>query len=157
MTKKRTALDAALTKSAGIAGNIYNKINTGLNGDMKTILDASKLTAGIVTSAIGTGFMMSKIIQNIMNDHKRKAMLEDLIMNDAFIKQADPERVKEFYATIHYMAPKLSGDKNVVKELLQNFIKFDRVDISSIKALADTQKSMSQGQISLADKMNLGF
>jgi len=151
-----------LRKSMGVGGStIFGDINAGLNSGVakdayaaagqlgnivgKAGIGAAKATVGIALGVWGA----KKIIDGLMNDHTRKALLEDLLLNDIIISQADPEKVKSFYATIHHLAPKLSGDKNIVRELLQNFVKFDRVDMNSIKAMADTQKSMSNGDTSL--------
>ena len=171
---EKTALNFALEKTAGIFSrmgqmkdtfsHVGGAINKGLNSANPEEMErAAKLMSQTAGSLVGAGttallgaYGVKKIIDGLMNDHTRKAMLEDLIMCDPIIKQADPDKVKEFYATIHYMAPKLSGDRNIVRELLQNFIKFDRVDIASIKALADTQKSMLQGESQLMKGMFRG-
>lgn len=126
-------------------------------------LDTSKLeTAGKAFSAVGKGlagaslgyFAFKQIKDKIQNDTRRKALIEDLHMNDPIISQADKDEVLQYYATIYQIAPKLSLEKNTVKELLQNFIKFDRVDIQTIKSLADTEKSMAQGSKASASPMD---
>lgn len=156
MGTKTKGLENALTKTAGLfMGAIGNGIKEGFaSGDINKTVDAAKLTGGLVSTGILTGYLAQKAVRDLMNRHDRKAMIEDLCMSDSIIGQADPERVKEFYATIHHIAPSISGDKNVVRELLQNFIKFDRVDLNSVKALADTHKSMTQGRKGLAEKLD---
>jgi hypothetical protein len=140
MTK---AYDMAMKKTA----SMYSTIRDGFrSSDLKEIGMASKLTAGSLGTAMLSAFVIKKAFDKAMTDIKRKAMLEDLIMNDPIIRRADRDKVKQFYATIHSIAPKISGDKSVVKELLQNFIRFDRVDLNSVKTLADTQKSIVQAE-----------
>jgi len=154
------ALDFALEKTAGMFGNMGNvmgHIGKGMaSADAETAFTAAGQMGkmGLGAAKFGAGAILGvwgakKIIEGLMNDHTRKALLEDLLLNDIIISQADPEKVKSFYATIHHLAPKLSADKNIVRELLQNFVKFDRVDMNSIKAMVDTQKSMSSGESSM--------
>jgi hypothetical protein len=155
MNTKTNGLENALTKTAGMFSQIGQTIKKDLGSKkVPEIMDAAKLTGGLASTGILAGYLASKAVKNLMNQHDRKALVEDLCMNDAIIRQADPERVKEFYATIHHIAPSISNDKNVVRELLQNFIKFDRVDLNSVKALADTHKSMTQGRKGLAEKLD---
>jgi hypothetical protein len=154
------ALQFAFRKTAGlisgIAGGFGNSGATAGQSRAASALDTGRKVTGIASTAIVTGFMVKKIIDKLKNDHRRRTMLEDLTLNDPFIKQADPERVKEFYATIYHLAPDLSGDKNTVRELLRNFIKFDRVDLQSVKTLIDSQKSLSSNKSQeYADLMRL--
>jgi hypothetical protein len=139
-------LMTAMRKTAGFFGNLAQlpaAATRGFaSGNLQDVERSMKITGGGIATAALAGYAMKSIIQEFMNDHKRKAMLEDLMLNDPIISRAEPTTVKEYYATIHYMAPKLSADKNIVRELLQNFVKFGRVDIASVKTLADTQKSM---------------
>ena len=58
------------------------------------------------------------------------------------IKSAPKDEVLAYYATIYNTAPTVSLDKNAVRELLHNFIKFGRVDINTIKTLAETENKM---------------
>ena len=153
---ERTALDFALEKTAGMGSGYmgardYFK-NTEIGGVNLANAKMEGLNKGVSTAAkaLLVGYGLKMAVQKLMNKRENLAMVEDLMLTDPIIKQADPQRVKEFYTTIDYMAPAISKDKNVVKELLQNFIKFDRVDMPSIKALADTQKSLTQVSGSMA-------
>lgn len=141
----------AMQKTAGIIGNVGSQIAGGFAGGLDDIAKAGAISAGALTATLLGGFGAQKVIDAASNSITRKALLEDLVLNDPIISQADEDQVKQYFATIHHLAPKLSQDKNIVRELLQNFIKFGRVDLASIKALADTQKSMIQGQEKLKD------
>jgi hypothetical protein len=85
----------------------------------------------------------------IQNDLRRKTLIEDLLQNDPIIKAADKDKVMEYYATIYHVAPHISADKNTVRDLLHNFLTFDKVDLNSIKTLADAEKSITGGQPNL--------
>jgi len=136
----RKALDFALEKTAGMMNDFVG----GLDGPG---VQKVNNVAGTATKGLLVGWVLKSAIQKMMNSHADKAMVEGLMLTDPILKQADPEKVKEFYATICYLAPKLKSDKNIVRELLQNFVKFNRIDLPSIKALADTQGSLSKGEV----------
>lgn len=91
-------------------------------------------------SAVG----LSMLVKKIKNDTRRKALIDDLMMYDPVIKDADKTTVLEYYATIVDVAPSVSLNKHVVKELLQTFIKFGRIDISTIKMLAETDDKVQK-------------
>lgn len=99
--------------------------------------------AAVVGTLLSLGANTFNSIKNkIQNDLRRKSLLEDLMRNDPIISKADKDQVLQFYATIFHVAPHLSADKNTVKDLLRNFITFDKVDLNSIKMLADAEKNM---------------
>ncbi|MFP4019425.1 MAG: hypothetical protein ACLFUH_09270 [Bacteroidales bacterium] len=95
--------------------------------------------------AAGT-YAFDRLKKKIQNEPRRKAILEDLQMNDPVISEEDPEKVLEYYATIYNFAPDLTLDKSAVKELLQHFVRFGRVDLQTLKTLADTEKSIKQSK-----------
>lgn len=117
----------------------------------KDLLQGSLAAAGI-TSLAGMG--ISALLSKIQNDVRRKAIIEDLYMNDPLISQAPKDEVLQYYATIYNLAPKVSLEKNVVKELLQNFIKFGRVDVNTAKTLVDTEKGMMDVQTKNSKKLS---
>ena len=103
---------------------------------------ARNLSAIATLATVGTGMLMS-LKRKIQNDLKRKTLVEDLIKSDPVIGAADKDKVLEYYATIFHIAPHISADKNIVRDLLRNFLTFNKVDLNSIKMLSDAEKSMS--------------
>lgn len=120
------------------AGDMYN-----LGGK------AAKVGIGLVLSAM----LLKKYIDKINNDSNRKRIIQDLALNDPVLKEVDKKTLMEWYATIYHYAPTLSADKHTVAEVLRNFARFGRIDISSLKMLADTEKSIAQSKehVSLID------
>lgn len=96
--------------------------------------------------AIGAGVALKTLINKIQNDTRRKAIIEDLMLNDPIIKKAPKEQVLSFYATINNVAPSIAVDKNAVTELLQHFIKFGTIDLKSIKDLAETHGAITKNK-----------
>ena len=157
MTEKTTPyLDYTLSKCAdtlekqafGLKG-IYN----GILNDPEKSEQMAKATKGVLNSALSLAIGAAIPIMTInswknklQNDTRRKAIIEDLYQNDPIIKNADREEVIQYYATIMSIAPSVSLDKNIVRELMQNFVKFGRVDIQTIKTLSETERSISQSK-----------
>ena len=115
--------------------------NTSSQGPIK---DNTPLSGLSVVGAIVTGgLVIGKVINKIKNDIRRKSLLEDLRLNDPLLRDIDKAQLMEWYATIVHFAPTVSLDKNAVREILQGFARFGRVDLQTLKMLADTEKSMA--------------
>lgn len=99
--------------------------NTSSQGPIKynTPLSGLSVVGAIVTG----GLVIGKVINKIKNDIRRKSLLEDLRLNDPLLRDIDT----------------VSLDKNAVREILQGFARFGRVDLQTLKMLADTEKSMA--------------
>ena len=115
--------------------------NTSSQGPIKynTPLSGLSVVGAIVTG----GLVIGKVINKIKNDIRRKSLLEDLRLNDPLLRDIDKALLMEWYATIVHFAPTVSLDKNAVREILQGFARFGRVDLQTLKMLADTEKSMA--------------
>ncbi|WP_304040014.1 hypothetical protein [Desulfovibrio piger] len=115
--------------------------NTSSQGPIKynTPLSGLSVVGAIVTG----GLVISKVINKIKNDIRRKSLLEDLRLNDPLLRDIDKAQLMEWYATIVHFAPTVSLDKNAVREILQGFARFGRIDLQTLKMLADTEKSMA--------------
>lgn len=97
-----------------------------------------------VGSIVAGGVTLHKAYKAIQNDAQRKTLLNDLHLNDPVLRQVPEEQLLEWYATIYHFAPKFSLDKSAVREVLQNFARFGRVDVNTLKMLADTEKATQQ-------------
>ena len=111
---------------------------------------APLLNAGIVG-----GYALRQLIARLQNDNRRKAIIEDLSATDSMLKEVDRERLLEWYATIYHYAPKMSLDKVTVRELLQQFARFGRIDLQTLKTMAETEKALSQSKSSEGIKNKL--
>ena len=94
--------------------------------------------------SVATAHLAHKAYKQIMQNTRKKALIEDLLMTDPIIKNADKAEVMEYYALIDHMAPSISTEKPAVRELLQTFVRFGRVDMNTLKLLAETEKNKKQ-------------
>lgn len=102
----------------------------------------SKMLA--VGSLVMGGAAIAKAIKEVNNDVRRKRLITELHTTDSILSELPSEQILEWYATIYNFAPHFSLDKSAVKEVLQNFARFGRVDVNTLKMLADTEKSTQE-------------
>lgn len=98
---------------------------------------------GITSLTLG-GLMIYKKVKEIKNDVVRKNLIDDLRRTDPVLSEIPEEQLLEWYATIVHFAPKFSLDKSAVREVLQGFARFGRVDVNTLKMIADTEKATQQ-------------
>lgn len=102
----------------------------------------------------GGAYAVSRVVGKIMNDHNRKAMIEQLMTEDPYLKNIDKEELLNNYATIYMFAPEISKDKNVVRELLTQFSKFGRVDTHTLNTLVNTEDKLKKFKMNLSVKID---
>ena len=105
------------------------------------------VSKGLGMSAL-TGYGLKRIWDRIGNDHRSKAIIEDLIKTDPILREADRDQVLEFYATIYNVAPTLSKERPLVREVLTNAVKFGRLDLNTLKALIDAEGHAAENKSS---------
>ncbi len=100
-------------------------------------------TLGTIGMLGTTAFALAQACKYITHDVKRKRLIEELGRTDPVLSRVEPDQLMEWYATIYHLAPTVSLDKSAVREILQNFARFGRVDVNTLKMLADTEKATS--------------
>jgi lipoate-protein ligase A len=113
-------------------------------GKALDVISVSPQKAMGVGGLVAGGAILHKAYANVQNDVRRKNLFNDLRLNDPVLSQVPEEQLLEWYATIYHFAPKFSLDKSAVREVLQNFARFGRVDANTLKMLADTEKATQQ-------------
>lgn len=121
----------SLSNAAKAPSNFMQTINSGLG--------VAKGAAGVILSAL----VLKTIYTKISNDLSRKRIIEDLSLNDPVLKSVPKKTLMEWYATMYAYAPTLTTDKQTVKEVLTNFARFGKIDLNTLKMLADTEKSLA--------------
>lgn len=96
---------------------------------------------GLVLGATSLGVLYDKL----KGDNRRKAIFESLCWDPMF-KDMDKSQLLQWYTTIYHYAPRTSLDKVATKELLRQFMTFGRVDLQTLKTLAETEKAMAEAE-----------
>lgn len=135
------AYNYTMEKTAGVG-----KVLSVAAADPKLTANVLK-AVGIGMSAAGiSGTLLKTLINKIQNDMRRKAIIEDLATYDPILKNVDREQIKEWFATMYYYAPTMTADKNTVKEILTGFARFGKIDLSTLKTLAETEEKLRKAR-----------
>ena len=133
LSKYASETEEDMQKSANFMGTLSA-------GTSAMVPDMQKAFAGVVVHA-GV-FGLARIIDQIRNDVRRKALFEDLVETDPMLKHEDPSELMQYYATIYKVAPTLSLDKGLVRNILTTAVKFGTMDLQVIKTLSETEKNL---------------
>ena len=114
-------------------------------------------TLSTVAGGVGTlasGIMMGKAyLAKLNNDTRRRAIIEDLARNDAILRQVPKDKLISWYGVIFQYSPRTSLNKEVTRDLLQSFARIGKVDLQTVKTLAETEKAVVGG---IADSARAG-
>lgn len=132
-----------LQKTANAAAGSAAQAATGFWQRAATVANNAGLMSKMTLSTIGAGFAIKRVIDKIRNDINKKRLLEDLALNNPVLKQVPKDTLVEWYASICLYAPRLCTDKHTVAEVLQNFARFGKVDINTLKMLAETDSKVT--------------
>lgn len=95
-----------------------------------------------------------RVIDRAVEDTHNQAILQDLMINDDVLSEADPDEVAGYYQTLLTVSPELVKDRNVLATMLRKMVHTEGTDPLSIGTFADTQAKLrkNQEEASLAEK-----
>lgn len=139
-----------LREKVAAVSSLVSKVSTvgGFGKALGRVAETVGNISTIAAAASVSGLALKRVADKISNDTRRKALIDDLIRTDPVIQKVDKAQVMEWYATIYNVAPTLSADKSAVREVLQNFARFGRADMQTLKMLAETEKTMAGQHVS---------
>ena len=151
-----SAYTFTMAKTASMAGFVRAMGGKAMSNAVKNV--ALGVTGAVGLTALSAN-LMSTIFNKISNDTRRKAIIEDLALNDPILKEVDRDSLKEWYATMYYYAPTLTADRATVREVLTGFARFGRIDLQTLKMLAETEERLakikSSGVVQYMPKMSV--
>lgn len=130
-----------LHKESESTGGLMEAIKKGAKKIGGNVPTAVLVTAGIAGIAAGMRGI-SAVYNKLLNDPKRKRILEQLIAEDPILRDADKDKLLEYYAVIYHVAPSITLNKGALREPLKNFVRFDKVDVATMKTLAELEDKM---------------
>lgn len=86
-------------------------------------------------------------IDTSMNNARRQALVQNLMLTDEVLSEADPERVVALYNTFAEAMPDIAMDANVMRVALRSGIQHDGVAPFDLKQMMDTQMANQQKEI----------
>lgn len=87
-----------------------------------------------------------KTVDTTMADTQSAAMLQNLLLTDDVLSEADPERVVAMYQTIRDTSPELANDINVMRVALRSAIQHEGMDPFAVKGFAETENERQKVQ-----------
>ncbi len=107
------------------------------------VLDALGKGATVLAGGLMAGSMLKSTYDAIKRDQKAKQVFETL-SHDPMLSKVDPGTLAEWFAAIYHYSPTAASDKATAKELMHQFATFGKVDLQTLKTLADLEdKSVS--------------
>lgn len=142
MLNKSSADATAVADKKTISEVLKNGLNK-VKGNLPTAVLVTAGIAGLTAGARGIASVYNKLVQ----DPKRKRILEELVREDPILRDADTEKLLEYYAVIYHIAPSITLNKGALREPLKNFVRFDKVDVATMKTLAELEDKITSNGI----------
>lgn len=80
-------------------------------------------------------------IDTELHDTKSQAMLQNLLLTDEVLAEADPDAVVNAYNTFRQASPQLANDPNVMRVALRSAVQHQGIDPFTIKGFSDTESA----------------
>lgn len=124
------------------------KTNAPASQALSGVLEQGKNVGLSVDDVLGKGEsdFNKKLVERLKNQ-QREVLLQDLLVNDSFISDADPEAVGAIYSQIMQIAPEVSLNKEVVRAIVRQGIhNVNAVSPFDASAWADLEKTIKEVQ-----------
>ncbi len=108
-------------------------------------LDALSRGAAFLTGGLLAGSMLKATYDSIRRDNKAKQVFESL-SNDPQLSRIDKGTLAEWFAAIYHYSPTAASDKATAKELMHQFAMFGKVDLQTLKTLAEIEEKRSSSE-----------
>lgn len=82
-----------------------------------------------------------RLVDTEARDVRHQAMLQNLLITDPILSEADPDKVLDIYHTVRTQAPDIAGDINVMRVLLRSAIQHDGMTPFDLKQLIETNSA----------------
>ena len=115
-------------------------------------LDVAGKGAMALAGGLMVGGMLKSTFDAIKRDSKAKQVFESL-SHDPMLSKIDSGTLAEWFAAIYHYSPTAASDKATAKELMHQFSTFGKVDIQTLKTLAEIEEKSSSA---MKDRTNLG-
>lgn len=81
-------------------------------------------------------------LEEAQDEGQKQLTLQQLILNDPILQEADPEKVEMLYKTIASISPTFAKDKNMMATALKEAVQYDAVPVNMIKDIASIEKDI---------------
>lgn len=111
--------------------------------------------AGMITSlAASRGALVDPADKKYLDESKKKAeseaAIQQLMMSDPTISEADPEEVRALYETVSKLSPTVAKDPVILGPVLKEALQYGSLPIQQVKDLLEAEKNSLNNKIQLA-------
>lgn len=103
---------------------------------------------GVALGIAGIGAAVNALSSSSLHT-KFLSALEDAVQKSVVLRQADPEKVKQYAETVFKFAPNVATDSNLLSSILANAIHGDGIDPMTIRTLSDLEGRFTENQSSV--------
>ena len=119
------------------------------------LLDTLGKGAAVLSGGVLAGSVLKSAYDAIRNNYKAKQVFES-VANDPRLSKVDKGTLLEWFAAIYHYSPTAATDKATVKELLQQFATFGKVDLQTLKTLSEIEDKATGSRKNRYDFGGLG-
>jgi len=128
--------------AAGIAGQAASSIPERGKAVAESVMGQFDTTEGILNKFRKKWKGDQEAIDEDFDQTARAAMIQDFLITDPILSDADPDQVLEMYNTLVQFSPELSKDKNVMRVALRSAIQHDGLAPQDLRQFLDTEHSI---------------
>jgi hypothetical protein len=127
----------------GISGSPFASIPDAF---FKTVLKPYKeMYASKTQDLLNKGYNHDQAhLDSSAHNVKSQALLQNLLLTDDVLSEADPDQVVSAYNTIRQAAPQLANDINVMRVALRSAVQHQGIDPFTLKNFSDTESARQE-------------
>lgn len=154
--KDKELQNGVSTVDALISGMSHPVVGAPSTNPAALVLDPSKNPVySMVSSVKATRGALadsgeSKYVDESKSKAESEAALQELMMSDSTISQADPGEVKALYSTISKIAPTVAKDPVMLGPVMKEALQYGSLPIQQVKDLMETEKLSVGNKVQLA-------
>lgn len=104
---------------------------------------ANDMVGNLVNPLIAGGMVDPKKLQEAQQIGAKNLALQQLILSDPILQEADPIAVEDLYNTIASISPTFAKDKNMMSTALKEAVQYNAVPINMLKDIASFEKDVT--------------
>lgn len=116
-------------------------LQKGLN-PIPGIRDAASNVNDLLNQLLPKPKQREKQIDAAETEGKKQLALQQLILNDPVLQEADPAAVEDLYNTIASISPTFAADKNMMATALKEAVQYGAVPVNMLKDIASIEKDV---------------
>ena len=141
---------AELLRKSNVSGDGVSRLIEDLEKDAAPVTTRLMPTISVPAGDAADALVKSRGLSDektLLLNVRRGILLDDLMVNDPIIRDADPNKVIEIYKTIIASSPRISLDKAMVRSVLRSAVNSIAISPSDAKVLTDVDRGVAMSNI----------